>query len=257
MSIYNEVDSTNSEALRFAENEDPGNHWFLTKEQTHGRGRYRHHWESHPGNLCTSLLLRLECCCLTTATQLSLVAGLAAYDALLALCGKAIEQKICLKWPNDILLDHAKVGGVLLESKTIISRNGEKQLYVVIGTGLNLAWHPVLLERHTTDLSAHDFTVSIFDALTELGKATTEHLALWQNGKGFANVRDLWLARSQPVGSSIHVHVGDVILKGVYSGINDQGGLILTRADGKILNIHAGDVTFHTDDKQQMKGGKV
>ena len=75
------IDSTMSEAARRARAGEAGHMWVWALEQQQGRGRSGREWESRGGNLFTSLLLRPNCT-IATALQLSLVAGIAAYDSV-------------------------------------------------------------------------------------------------------------------------------------------------------------------------------
>jgi BirA family biotin operon repressor/biotin-[acetyl-CoA-carboxylase] ligase len=91
----------------------------VANHQTAGRGRHEHRWEAPPGTaLLVSFVLRPQ-------PLLSLAAGVAAAEA----CGPQIR----LKWPNDLLLDGRKVGGVLVEAMPE---------HAVCGIGINLAWAP-------------------------------------------------------------------------------------------------------------------
>ena len=149
------VDSTNAEARRRAEAGEPGPLWVWSTRQSAGRGRNGRSWQSQPGNLFASLLLGLNCP-LATASQLALLAGVAAYDAIAKLLPDAGGSDLLLKWPNDVLIKGDKAAGMLLESATEKTPNRCK---VVIGTGINLASHPTDLPQPATDLAAHGATV--------------------------------------------------------------------------------------------------
>ncbi len=242
LSVYDALDSTNSQALRFAKEEDVGHHWVTANTQSAGRGRSGRSWYSGAtGNLYASLLLKLNCS-VATASQLALLAGLAAFDTIELLSEKKLSSKLCLKWPNDLLLEHAKLGGILLESQSLEGGDGSELLYVVIGIGLNLSWSPELENRKTTNLNAYDVAISPKVALEHLAKVTSKWLKIWNNGEGFKNIRIAWIARTQAIGSPLQVHVGNKIMHGVFSGLNDQGGLMLTSSDGEVVHIQAGDV---------------
>ena len=81
------VDSTNAEAKRRAEMGEPGPLWIWSARQSKGRGRAGREWTSQVGNLFASLLIRPRCT-LQTASQLALVAGVAAYDTLAKLVAR-------------------------------------------------------------------------------------------------------------------------------------------------------------------------
>lgn len=121
-----EVDSTNAEALRLASAGAPAGTIVVADTQTAGRGRRGRAWWSEPGTaLLASWLLRpgLDP---ERLPLLSLLAGVAAARAASAAGGIAVR----LKWPNDLVVDERKLGGILSES--------DGQGAVVVGLGLNV-----------------------------------------------------------------------------------------------------------------------
>lgn len=244
LSEYEELDSTNAQALRLTSDGEVGNHWVVAKIQSAGRGRSGRPWCSEPGNLFTSLLLEVPCT-LGTASQLSFVAGLAAFDVLEQALSANNKSQLQLKWPNDLLLEGAKIGGILLESKFVADAEGQEQLYVVIGTGINLVSHPELENRKTTHLEQYGILLTPSVALQNLAKSTQSWLDVWQWGTDFAKIKTAWLARSCKIGSEMSVHIGQKRIRGRFSGLNAQGGLLLTPNDGKTIEIQAGDVVLN------------
>jgi BirA family biotin operon repressor/biotin-[acetyl-CoA-carboxylase] ligase len=111
------TESTNDDAFRAAAAGDPGRLWIVAREQVAGRGRHGRQWSSPPGNLYASLLL-VDPCEVAVAPQLGFVAGLALHQAVEAVTGVG-APRLALKWPNDLLLDRAKVAGLLLEGHRI------------------------------------------------------------------------------------------------------------------------------------------
>ena len=130
-----------------------------------GRGRS---WSSVPGSLYASLLTRLECPP-DAVHQLSLLAGVAAHDAIRAAASESGRELpgLRLKWPNDVLIGGAKLAGILPES-TIIPGSGSR--VVVIGIGINLASHPSYLGRAVTHLAAHGCVITPAAMLGSLGR---------------------------------------------------------------------------------------
>lgn len=221
-----------------AKDGDDGNLWVWAKKQTQGRGRGGRSWESMPGNLCASVFLKIHCT-MNVVAQLSLVSGLAAYDALAQVCGDRIMEKIRLKWPNDLLLEDAKLGGILLESYPIPAENC---IGVVIGTGLNVGWKPEIEGRKTTSLIEHDQVVSPDVLLSALAQTTANWLSLWENGREFTQIRERWALYGQKSGEAIEVHFRDQRIAGNFAGLNDDGGMILVTNSGEYKNVHFGDV---------------
>jgi BirA family biotin operon repressor/biotin-[acetyl-CoA-carboxylase] ligase len=235
------VDSTNAEARRRAEHGEPGPLWIWSLRQSAGRGRNGRSWQSQPGNLFASLLLGLGCP-LATASQLALLAGVAAYDTIAKLLPDAARAELLLKWPNDVLIKGDKVAGMLLESATAKTPGRCK---VVIGTGINLSNHPADLPQPATNLAAHGATVSAQAALETLAGVTDAWLGRWGEGVSFPAVRRAWLDRAGPTGRPLKVRLKDQEeAEGTFAGLDSGGALRLTLSDGAERRIAAGDVFF-------------
>src|SRR5262249_48513827 len=145
------------------------------------------------GNLHATLLLTdpapPEC-----AAQLSFVAALAVHDAVAA-CAPALAPRLALKWPNDVLLDGAKLAGILIEAE------GTRPLMVAVGIGVNCGHHPATTAFPATDLAAAGSGVALEELFYALSGAMVDRLRQW--GDGFAGVRAAWLARAGGLGGAI------------------------------------------------------
>ena len=241
--FYETTDSTNAEALRQAATGQEGGLWIWAGEQRAGRGRAGRSWNSQVGNLYASLMLRPHIS-LTTALHLPLLAGVAAHDAILSLAAGACLDAcpdIRLKWPNDILIGNAKLGGILLEST---SSNGAPPV-VVIGTGLNLV-PPGDLGRPVASLYEAGIKVGVTEAFAALAWTTAEWLNRWADGAGFDLIRAAWQERAQPIGSTVSVRLGQDIVTGTFLGLDDMGALRLATSSGE-RRITVGDVSLGTE----------
>ena len=238
---FEEIDSTNSEALRRARAGEAAGLWILAGRQKEGRGRAGRKWVSEPGNLHASLLLR-PACNLQTASQLSLVAGVAVLDAVRALTDAAGEKlDLELKWPNDLLLDGKKLGGILLESSTAPP---SEEIYVIIGTGLNLISHPDLDDTVATNLALYGHNAAPRDALIALAWATHKWLDVWRRGENFEEIRTEWLARAFGLGKFIRVKHGGEEIFGLFDSLDENGALLLDCGEDGLRRITVGDVFF-------------
>lgn len=238
LAFHESIDSTNAEALRLADAGEPGGLWIWAGAQHSGRGRAGRSWTSPAGNLHASLLLcpRVP---LVTAMQLSLLAGIAAYDAVSVLAsGAGIRPPLRLKWPNDILLGDAKLGGILLESRTATAGGMPA---IVIGTGINLLRAPGDLARPVTSLADAGIPTDAAHAFAALAWATAEWLVHWRDGVGFQTIRGAWLERAMPLGGPISVRLGSDLISGTFLGIDEMGALRLDTQGGE-RRITAGDV---------------
>jgi BirA family biotin operon repressor/biotin-[acetyl-CoA-carboxylase] ligase len=239
--ILDEVDSTNRDAFQRAEAGEVGPLWIMARRQTAGRGRSGRQWASEPGNLYASLLVKLACSP-AVVPQLSLLAGVAVVDAIGQAAG-GVASGLRLKWPNDVLIGQAKCAGILAESVS-----GHDAVIAVIGTGLNLAWHPIDLGRAATSVAAHGVQVSPETMLGLLAAAMQRWLAVWECGKGFALVRSAWLERAGPAGERCTVHTGTERIEGTFVGLDPGGALLMQDREGRQRSITFGDVMLATAD---------
>jgi BirA family transcriptional regulator, biotin operon repressor / biotin---[acetyl-CoA-carboxylase] ligase len=239
--ILDEIDSTNRDAFQRAEAGEVGPLWIMARRQTAGRGRSGRQWASEPGNLYASLLVKLACSP-AVVPQLSLLAGVAVVDAIGQAAG-GVAPGLRLKWPNDVLIGQAKCAGILAESIS-----GHDAVIAVIGTGLNLAWHPTDLGRAATNLAEHGVRVSPDVMLGLLAAAMQHWLAVWDCGSGFALVRSAWLERAGPVGEGCSVHTGAERIEGIFVGLDSGGALLMQDREGRQRSIAFGDVMLATAD---------
>lgn len=231
------VQSTNALALALARAGERGSVWVTAERQTAGRGRRGRRWESPAGNLYASLLLTGPCTP-ERAPQLSFVAALALHDAVSAQVPGA-GGRLRLKWPNDLLIDGAKVAGILVEGETL----PDGAFSVAIGIGVNCISHPSDTPYPATDLQRAGFASDKAALLRELGSATLRRVAQWRRGDGFGATRSDWLLRTVRLGERMRVR-GPQDIHGGFAGIDEQGRLLLTLPDGVLRTFATGDTHF-------------
>ncbi len=238
--VLDTVDSTNAHALRMAP-ELRGPMWFLGLTQTAGRGRRARPWVSPRGNFYGTLLLHPQEPPETVALR-SFAAALALRDAFVDITG--LPDSFALKWPNDVLLNGAKVAGILLES----SGAGGRVDHLAIGIGVNLIAHPdpSLIEAGAVPavslLSETGLRITPEAFLDALAPAYARREAQFQSG-GFAPLRADWLAHAARLGETIRARTGQTTREGVFETIDDQGNLILMTAKGREA-IPAAEIFF-------------
>jgi BirA family transcriptional regulator, biotin operon repressor / biotin---[acetyl-CoA-carboxylase] ligase len=242
---YDSIGSTNAAALELvsqgfaSQNKNQNPVWIISARQTEGKGRQGREWSSPPGNFYGSLLLSNPCD-MRHAAQLGFVAGVALISALQKIVPSL--QGLTLKWPNDALLKGSKIAGILLEASQT------NTLSVVIGIGINLAFHPDNTPYRATNLATHGAPISVADCLKALSNAFTEKLVLFERGANFTVIRDEWLKCAYEIGTPIKVNTQNGKIDGVFGGIDEFGSLILKQSDinqtGKEQLISAGDVYF-------------
>ncbi len=195
-------------------------------EQTAGRGSRRRDWSSAPGGLWLSVLLRPTC---DNGMQvLALRAGLAIVRTLDALGAR----DLMLKWPNDIMVQGKKAGGILCEARW----NGDRLAWVTVGVGLNVRNElPDDLRDSSTRLADHGVTAAleslaqaIADALVEIASATGP---LSPSELGALAERD-WLSGRRLVSPE----------EGRAEGIAADGALRVRRADGSLALVRGAPV---------------
>ncbi|MGQ0672732.1 MAG: biotin--[acetyl-CoA-carboxylase] ligase [Hyphomicrobium sp.] len=234
-----EIDSTNAEAMRRAMAGETGPLWIVADRQTAGRGRSGRPWQSDTGNLLASLLLTLPPATVACAYQLALVAGVAVIDAIRADGGLITGPVPRLKWPNDILIDGHKAGGILVESTS-----GPGGLKAVIGIGLNLVSHPEGTALPATHLRRHGSPPARDKILAAVAREVAGWLLRWQEGVGFEAIRSAWLERAGPIGEACSVHIGGQRVFGRFAGLDEDGALLVADEAGRLRRYTYGDVTL-------------
>jgi BirA family transcriptional regulator, biotin operon repressor / biotin---[acetyl-CoA-carboxylase] ligase len=186
-------------------------------------------WQSPLGNLYASTLVRLWPSDRDPAT-LALVAAVALVETAKVF---APNLPIHIKWPNDLMIDGAKLSGILLE------RGGEA---VVVGMGVNIAHHPDLPDRPAMSLAAQGVQIEPGAFCDVLAESFARWLSRWRS-EGLEPIRRAWLAAAHPLGTALTVSLGDGDrLEGLFAGLDNDGALSLRLADGSLRAIHAGDV---------------
>ena len=204
--------------------------WLVADRQSAGRGRAGRVWSDGHGNFMGSTVARLAPGD-PPAPTLSLVAGVALHRTLTKLPG--MRDDLRLKWPNDVLVGHAKLAGILLE---------RQDNAVVVGIGVNLAQAPVVPDRETIALSHLGVTVARDAFAAALAEAWHAALAQWHRGDWPA-LREDWLARAHPPGTLLSVRDREAgVIIGGFAGLDAEGAALLRLADGACRAIHAGDI---------------
>jgi BirA family biotin operon repressor/biotin-[acetyl-CoA-carboxylase] ligase len=241
---FDAIGSTNAEALVAARAGACEPAWYVTTEQTAGRGRRQRTWVAPRGNLASSILEVSEVSP-TVAATLGFAAGLALEQALRTVSleasvrsGTAIDY--ALKWPNDVLANKQKLAGILLEAEAVAGG----RLAVVVGIGTNIIAAPDGTPYPATSLRALGVEVSAEDVFSALSDAWAELFAIWDKGRGFAEIRRRWLARAAGLGDTVSIQSGASILTGTFETIDETGCMVIATSDGKRATIAAGDVYF-------------
>lgn len=233
---FDEIDSTNAEARRCAEQGAAEGTIIHARRQTAGRGRRGREWQSPEGNLYMSLLLRPHQP-LEQASRLSFVSALALADALSSLAPPMMA--ISIKWPNDLLVQGRKCAGLLLEST---ARADGLLDWLVIGVGVNLVSHPEDLPYPATDLAFEGAPDIEPETVME---AFARYFLRWSDTwleKGFEPVRKAWLERAHGRGEPLEIRLERETFSGRFEGLDPDGALVVGLDDGSQRRVAAGDV---------------
>jgi BirA family biotin operon repressor/biotin-[acetyl-CoA-carboxylase] ligase len=225
--IVERTGSTNADLL--ADTGAVEGDWLVALAQDSGRGRQGRDWQSLPGNFFGSTLVHLNKGD-PPAASLSLAAGIAAIRAVEA---AAPATGLMLKWPNDLMMGSAKLGGVLLE------RNGDR---LVAGFGINLAAAPDLPDRPAAALSSVAL-VSPQSFAPVIAGAFTRYLEMWRTDS--QRLTTAWMESAHAIGTPLRFHDSSgEVAEGSFAGLDPDGALRLALADGSERVIRAGDVTL-------------
>ncbi len=246
LAAFDQVGSTNAEAMAHARDGERGPMWFVTTLQTAGRGRRQRAWIAPRGNLA-STILELADVSPAVAATLGFVGGLSIEAALRKVSVEAALRaggtdglKYALKWPNDVLAGGKKLCGILLEAENV----ADNRLAVVVGIGTNVVAAPEGTPTPATSLTVLGVQVGAEELFSELSDAWVEFRGIWDNGRGFAEIRRLWLQRAAGLGDKVAIQSGSATVEGIFDTIDETGCLIVRTADGKRVPVAAGEVYF-------------
>ena len=187
LAAFESIGSTNAEAMSRAREGECGPIWFVTSEQTAGRGRRNRPWIAPPGNLASSILEVIDVSPAVAAT-LGFAAGVALETALRNVSGKVSpgtagteHMKFSLKWPNDVLAGPQKLAGILLEAEAV----ADNRLAVVVGIGTNVVAAPEGTPTPATSLAALGIDAGAEGLFGELSDSWAEFRGVWDGGRGF------------------------------------------------------------------------
>jgi BirA family biotin operon repressor/biotin-[acetyl-CoA-carboxylase] ligase len=226
-----DIDSTNREAADLARAGAPAGVVVVADHQTAGRGRLGRTWEAPPGSsLLASVLLRPE----LDAARLHLVTmavALAAADA----CHEVAGFTPRLKWPNDLVVDERKLGGILAEA----SFAGDRARWVVVGIGLNVNWPAELPDELAGIAVAANHVARRPVDREQLLTALLERLA--RRLESLDALVDDCRERCATIGRDVRVELPDEVLTGRAVDIDDDGHLLVDTGAG-VRVVAAGDV---------------
>ena len=213
--IYDEIDSTNDEAKRIEGIKDF--HIFITEKQTKGRGRHGKKWSSpNTGNIYMTISTSQNT---SQMNPISIISGL--------ICKKDIDKlirkpSIMLKWPNDILFNDKKIGGILVETEI-----NKENIKTIIGIGINLNINKE--ESWWGDLSRFALESKRNELINLI---LTEFLNIFDNS--YDNWLDDWKKSCMHINKEIEIFDGEHLKKkAIFKDIDAQGNAIIETKEGE------------------------
>jgi len=240
--IYHEtVTSTNDIAMELsARKKDPEGIVVIADTQTKGRGRFGREWISPPGVNCYFTVILRPSVPQNDLTLFTLMAAIAVVSAIREFTGLKAE----IKWPNDILLNGKKTGGILTEARSARGRIGLMAVGIGININMSLNDLPEDIRAFSTSLAAE--SGKYFNRAGLLGKILKElerYYKILLKGNKRALIND-WLRLNSTIGNKVIVKDNDKIMSGIAENINESGELMIKLVSGKIETVRAGDVTI-------------
>lgn len=212
--------STNTDLLEAARLGAPDRTVLVAGHQTAGRGRLDRRWEAPPGaNLLVSVLVRDRPELLDDPGAASRRIGLSAVAA----CERFVSADVALKWPNDVLLDGRKLGGILAQRAV----TGE----VVVGLGLNVGWAPDDAARLGDGIDPLEVLLALLEAYDELERSAPGAL-----------LAERYRSRLDTIGRTVRVILPDGELGGRALDVTDDGRLLVLDECGITHRLDIGDV---------------
>jgi BirA family biotin operon repressor/biotin-[acetyl-CoA-carboxylase] ligase len=232
------TDSTNHVAMELGYADEPEGAVVVAEEQTAGRGRAGRSWHSERGTgLYVTLLLRPKLSPVQ-APLLTMLAGLSAHTAVLAQTGLSAE----LKWPNDLLLNGKKLGGILTE----MYAEPNAVRFVIVGIGINVGQEKFPGELATTATSLRKETGRLHSRLEVLVKLLsqfdTDYNRFLREGAGYV-VQRFEVISGFANGKRVKVDTGWETFVGTTAGLSPEGLLMVKKDDGASTTVIAGDVS--------------
>lgn len=220
----------------------------IAKHQTAGRGRRGQKWHS---SLTSSICLSMA---YTFAREpdnfpgVTLAAGASIVAALEAIGAKGVA----LKWPNDLMVYDAKLGGILAERHL----GKQENLTIVVGVGLNIdlrsdpeSFVEVSIDRAVGDLGGCFKHVPAYDDVANLLIEALHIAFVGFESRGLSAFRETWQSFDWLQGKSVRIAVADQLSVGICAGIDSDGALLLNTPEGT-LRITSGSVSV--DDRPSV-----
>ena len=234
------VDSTNAFAVELGERQAAHGTVVVAEKQTKGRGRLGRTWASPSGgNIYMSVLLRPSVR-LEDVTILTVMAGVACVRAL----RDATGVPVAIKWPNDLMVDGKKLGGILTEIKSASGRVS----FAAVGIGINVNADFGNFPPDIRDLATSlKIETGVRYPKNSLITGILKEMGHWYDillKTGKRPLIEAWRSFSPMLGRQVRVvMINSETLTGIAQDITDEGMLLVRLPSGAVKTISAGDLT--------------
>ncbi|EMT6578352.1 bifunctional biotin--[acetyl-CoA-carboxylase] ligase/biotin operon repressor BirA [Providencia rettgeri] len=238
------IDSTNQYMLeRIAELKSGDT--CLAEYQSAGRGRRGRQWISPFGcNLYLSMYWRLEQGP-AAAVGLSLVVGIVIAEVL----NRISQEKVKVKWPNDLYMNDKKLAGILVE---LTGKTGDAA-HIIIGVGINIGMNNNNIEssksitQEWSSLRDEVENIERNELSANIIKSLRESLVIFEN-EGLKPFLERWFKLDNFLNRPVKLLIGNDIITGVERGVNDQGALLLQKDNGEIIPYIGGEISLRPNE---------
>ncbi|MDI7245812.1 bifunctional biotin--[acetyl-CoA-carboxylase] ligase/biotin operon repressor BirA [Providencia rettgeri] len=238
------IDSTNQYMLeRIAELKSGDT--CLAEYQSAGRGRRGRQWISPFGcNLYLSMYWRLEQGP-AAAVGLSLVVGIVIAEVL----NRISQEKVKVKWPNDLYMNDKKLAGILVE---LTGKTGDAA-HIIIGVGINIGMNNNNIEssksitQEWSSLRDEVENIERNELSANIIKSLRESLVIFEH-EGLKPFLDRWFKLDNFLNRHVKLLIGNDVISGIERGVNDQGALLLQKDNGEIIPYIGGEISLRLNE---------
>ena len=227
----NSTDSTMNDSKSYIDKLN-SNFVVISDEQKNGKGRMGNKWISPLGNIYCSIGLKFS-----LSMEEHFFFSILTLISIKKTLSKFGSKDILFKWPNDVLFQNKKFGGILLESY----QNKNKKNFIIIGMGLNFSSSPTINNYETTyikNFSTIDNKYTFLENFFEI---------FFYNWNNFLdekkNLYNFYRKSLILLGQKIKIKTDNQIISGVFKDINYDGSIILD-IDNQIKNIYSGNIVM-------------
>ena len=236
--FYEEIDSTNTQAKRLAEEDAPSGTLVVSDCQVKGKGRRGRVWTSPKGEAIYMTILLRPQIRPDRASMVTLVMGLSVVQAIRNVLG--LETSI--KWPNDVVLNRKKLVGTLTE----MSAQMDYIEYMVIGTGINAnmtEFSEELKDKATSLRMEMGRSVNRASLISESMKCFEKNYEIFEKTQDLSGLIEDYQAVLANLNQPVRVLEPGHEYSGIARGINEKGELLVEREDGTVTAVYSGEVS--------------